>query len=253
MVVLSVPLYSQHAILHGGKKQQTTLQKKKPGKSRDVILKNLFNNMVYIEGGSFLMGDSSIYIYDGQYGAEFTPQHENVSSFYICRYEVTQEEWQVVMGTNPSKFKGNKKPVENVSWYDCQTFIQKLNEITDMKFRLPTEAEWEYAASGGQKSNGYTYAGSNNLNLVAWTYDNSGQKTHEVGGKSPNELGLYDMCGNASEWCKDTYGAWIDGGETVSGRAVRGASWLHWGHYIINRKSWTPDARTEDIGLRLAL
>ncbi len=257
-IMAPVGVYAQQAITHGGKKPQANQQQppKKSGKSREAILKDLCNDMVYVEGGDFLMGDSSRYFRnkdDGDFKAEYTLQFVKVSSFYIGRYEVTQEEWKAVMGTNPSYFKGAKRPVEQVSWFDCQTFIKKLNTITGMKFRLPKEAEWEYAASGGLKSKGYNYAGSNNLNDVTWTFKNSGCKTHVVGQKLPNELRLYDMCGNVSEWCQDTYGGWISEGKHVSGRAVRGGSWLHWPHYVINRESWTPDTRNKDIGLRLVL
>lgn len=109
------------------------------------------------------------------------------------------------MGNNPSKFKGADRPVENVSWNDCQDFITKLNAKTGLKFRLPTEAEWEYAARGGNKSQGYKYSGNNDIELVAWYEGNSGKETHSVGTKQPNELGIYDMSGNVWEWCQDWY------------------------------------------------
>ena len=118
---------------------------------------------------------------------------------------MTQELWETVMGSNPSKFKGVKKPVEKISWNDCQTFIDILNQITGKKFRLPTEAEWEFAARGGNKSQGYKYSGSDMIEDVAWYADNSSSETHDVKTKSPNELGLYDMSGNVYEWCYDRY------------------------------------------------
>ncbi|MBR0324280.1 MAG: SUMF1/EgtB/PvdO family nonheme iron enzyme, partial [Bacteroidales bacterium] len=125
-----------------------------------------------------------------------------MSTFYIGKYEVTQAEWKAVMGTNPSRHKGDNLPVENVTWFDCQEFIRKLNELTGKQFRLPTEAEWEYAARGGKHSYGAKYAGDNDIDNVAWYGDNSNNTTHPVGLKRPNELGLYDMTGNVQEWCQ---------------------------------------------------
>ena len=169
------------------------------------ILQNLANNMVCVEGGSFFMGNSVSRDCDAF--EDEMPIHEvNVSSFYICKYEVTQEEWVFVMGNNPSLFTGSKRPVDNISWDDCQLFIEKLNELTGKQFRLPTEAEWEYAARGGILSHGFKYAGSNIIQDVAWFEDNSNGQTHEVGSKMPNELGLFDMSGNVFEWCQDWYG-----------------------------------------------
>jgi len=169
------------------------------------ILQNLANNMVYVEGGSFHMGNNISRDCDAF--EDEMPIHEvNTSSFYICKYEVTQDEWLFVMGNNPSLFGGSKRPVDNISWDDCQLFIKKLNELTGKQFRLPTEAEWEYAARGGKRSHGFKYAGSNRIQDVAWFEGNSDGQTHEVGSKMPNELGLYDMSGNVFEWCQDWYG-----------------------------------------------
>ena len=146
---------------------------------------------------------------------------------------MTQALWEEVMGSNPSIFKGDTNPVESVSWNDCQTFIQKLNKRTGKTFRLPTEAEWEYAARGGKKSRGYKYSGSNDIGTVAWYRSNSGIKTHAVGTKAPNELGLYDMSGNVWEWCNDWYGDYSSnaqtnptGAESGSRRVNRGGSWF---------------------------
>ena len=136
------------------------------------------------------------------------------------------------MGSNPSNWKGDNLPVERVSWNDAQEFITKLNQKTGAKFRLPTEAEWEYAARGGNKCNGYKYSGSNSIDNVAWYTSNSGSKTHQVGTKSPNELGIYDMSGNVWEWCQDWYVSYSSGSQTnprgaSSGsiRVIRGGGW----------------------------
>ena len=172
---------------------------------RDRIIQNLIANMVYVEGGTFTMGATSEQGRDAN-SDEKPPHQVTLSSFYICKFEVTQALWKLVMGTNPSNYKGNSLlPIENVSWNNCQEFIRKLNAMTGKHFRLPTEAEWEYAARGGKRSKGYIYAGSNNLDEVAWYGDNSGSITHPVGTKAPNELGLYDMSGNVLEWCQDLY------------------------------------------------
>ena len=143
--------------------------------------------------------------------AEDVPHEVTLSSFYICKYEVTEALWTAVMGSNPSYHKlGDNYPVEQVNWYDCQDFVEKLSELTGRHFRLPTEAEWEYAARGGQRSRGYRYSGSYNLDEIGWHAGNAksdswrtlGDKK-EVGTKKPNEMGLYDMTGNVCEWCQD--------------------------------------------------
>jgi len=177
------------------------------------VIQNLIDNMVRVDGGTFTMGATSE---QGSNAAgDEKPAHQvNLSSFSIGKYEVSQEEWEAVMGSNPSYFKGAKRPVEKVSWNDCQAFIRKLNELTGRSFRLPTEAEWEYAARGGNKSIGDKYAGGDNLGSVAWYEDNSGGTTHNVGTKSPNELGLYDMSGNVWEWCQDWYDSYSSSAQT---------------------------------------
>jgi formylglycine-generating enzyme required for sulfatase activity len=164
------------------------------------------------------------------------PVHRvELDGFWMGKYEVTQGEWERVMGNNPSHFKGSRRPVEKVSWNDCQKFIQKLeSRSSGVKYSLPTEAQWEYAARGGSQSRGYTYSGSNNVGSVAWYRDNSGKKTHDVGGKSANELGLHDMSGNVWEWCQDWYAkdAYSShsrknptGSSSGSGRVDRGGGW----------------------------
>ena len=160
--------------------------------------------MVPVEGGTFQMGATVEEGSDANDSAK--PVHSvTLSSYSIGQTEVTQALWKAVMGSNPSNWEGDNLPVEMVSWKDCQKFITKLNRLTGQKFRLPTEAEWEYAARGGKLSKGYKYSGSNTLGDVAWHEENSDGKTHPVATKQPNELGLYDMSGNVYEWCQDWY------------------------------------------------
>ena len=218
--------------------------------------------MVKVEGGTFQMGATSEQgskAYDGGY-----PVHSvTLSDYYIGQTEVTQELWEAVMGSNPSYFEGdNQCPVENVSWNDCQEFIKKLNRLTGKNFRLPTEAEWEYAARGGNKSKGYKYSGSNDADAVAWYNKNSGSKTQPVAQKQSNELGLYDMSGNVWEWCQDWYGKYSSrsqsnpkGANTGSDRVLRGGSWFDYARYVqvSYRHNCTPDTRFSGYGLRLAL
>ena len=200
-----------------------------PAETQVFEVKGTKFTMVKVETGAFMMGSNRTF--DSP-----TPFHEvKINEFYIGQTEVTQELWETVMGTMPQNWKGLQLPIERVSWEDCQAFIKKLNEMTGQKFRLPTEAEWEYAARGGNRSNGYIYSGSNNLDDVAWYRQNSDEKTHIVATKAPNELGIYDMTGNVEEWCNDYYGAYyyensplIDpqGPSSGSARCYRGGSWF---------------------------
>ena len=165
-------------------------------------LKKLVADMVLVEGGTYMMGNPDRDKND-EY-AKDVPHEVTLSFFYICKYEVTEALWTAVMGSNPSDHKsGDNYPVEQVNWYDCQDFVEKLSELTGRHFRLPTEAEWEYAARGGQRSRGYRYSGSYNLDEIGWHVGNAHHYKREVGTKKPNELGLYDMTGNVSEWCQD--------------------------------------------------
>ena len=160
--------------------------------------------MVYVEGGTFTMGAKAD---ENYWDVEHAwPAHQvTVSGFYLCRYETTQALWQKVMGKNPSEYRGANHPVESVSWNDIQNFIRKLNALTGKHYRLPTEAEWEWAARGGKRSQGYRYSGSNNIDEVAWYKRNTHDRHMPVGTKRPNELGLYDMSGNVYEFCGDGY------------------------------------------------
>ena len=238
-------------------------QQQKPAASTSmpkVSLDDIMRNMVYVEGGTFTMGATSE---QKKPDDEEKPTHRvSLSSFYIGKYEVTQALWKAVMGSNPSRFEGDNLPVERVSWNDCQTFLRKLNAMTGKNFRLPTEAEWEFSARGGNWSRGYQYSGSNVLSDVAWYYDNSGSKTHNVGTKAPNELGIYDMSGNVWEWCQDWKGSYIGSAQTNpkgpssgSYRVDRGGSWFNfaWSCRVACRYCHTPDYRYFDLGFRLAL
>ena len=218
-------------------------------------------DMVKVEAGTFMMGATSEMKdpYDNE-----KPVHQVTltNDYYMGMYEVPQALWEAVMGSNPSEYKGDNLPVEMVSWNDCQEFISKLNSLTGRKFRLPTEAEWEYAARGGKRSRGYQYSGNSNISDVAWYDGNSGSKPHPVGTKQANELGIYDMSGNVYEWCSDWYGSYSSssqtnptGADSGSGRVVRGGSWYDfaWGCRLSYRGSITPFYRGNDLGLRLAL
>ncbi len=221
-------------------------------------------DMIMVEGGTFTMGATSEQGSDA-YRDEKPTHKVTLSSFMIGKYEVTQALWRAVMGGNPSYFKGDNLPVEEVSWNDCQTFIKKLNSLTGKNFRLPTEAEWEYAARGGNKSRGYKYAGGDNIDDVAWYYGNSGNKTHAVGTKQPNELGLYDMSGNVYEWCSDRKGSYRSTSQTNPTGATsvffhftrvnRGGCWSSSaGRCRVSYRGLNaPDYSDYLLGLRLAL
>ena len=215
--------------------------------------------MVYVSGGSFMMGSE-----DSDADSDEKPVHQvTLSSYRIGKYEVTQDLWEAVMGSNPSNFKGSRRPVELVSWGDCQEFIRKLNSLTGQNFKLPTEAQWEFAARGGNSSNGYKYSGGNYIDNVAWYDGNSGDRTHDVGTKSPNELGIYDMSGNVYELCSDWHGSYGSSSVTKpvgpsSGptyREGRGGSWTDTAgkSRVSNRGRFIHYDHSVNCGLRLCL
>ena len=218
--------------------------------------------MIAVEGGTFQMGATSEQGSDA-YSDEKPVHNVTLSDYYIGETEVTQELWEAVMGNNPSYYSGYpQRPVEYVSWNDCQEFITKLNQLTGKNFRLPTEAEWEYAARGGNKSKGYKYSGSNTIDNVAWYDGNSGSKTHDVKTKQANELGIYDMSGNVYEWCRDWYGSYSSGSQTNpkgpsagSYRVIRGGGWYSSAKYcrVSHRNNCSLGSYYYFLGLRLSL
>jgi formylglycine-generating enzyme required for sulfatase activity len=245
-------------------------------KTENFTVNGVTFTMVAVKGGTFTMGmtaeqGSDDFIYE-------QPAHKvTLSSYCIGQTEVTQALWQAVMGSNPSYFSSRnnydtnlQRPVESVSWDDCQTFITKLNQLTGRTFRLPTEAEWEFAARGGNKSHGYTYSGSNNPDDVAWysifsqtqTNGNVEYGTQTVATKAPNELGLYDMSGNVCEWCQDWFGTYSSdaqtnpvGPSTSWGRVLRGGDWYYDARScnVLRRRGLIPNNTGNNLGLRLAL
>lgn len=213
--------------------------------------------MIFVEGGTFSMGSDS-----GDSNEK--PVHSvTLSDYMIGETEVTQDLWQAVMGSNPSNFTGDmQRPVETVSWNDCQDFIEKLNELTGEHFSLPTEAQWEYAARGGKYSEGYVYSGSNTIDDVAWYTENSSSSTHPVKAKQANELGLYDMSGNVWEWCHDWFDSYTStsvtdpmGPSSGSRRVVRGGGWDYDATYcrVFYRSINSPASKHYRNGFRLAL
>lgn len=243
------------------------------GKAQSVTVKNLGSSvtfkMIPVVGGTFFMGATAEQINPNK---DETPAHEvTVSDFLIGETEVTQELWQTVTGSRPvadsyqwseDRGVGKNYPAYYISYADCVTFIEKLNTLTGLSFRMPTEAEWEYAARGGSKSQRYQYSGSDNLDDVAWSNCSRIKKLQPVGSKNPNELGIYDMSGNVGEWCSDWYGQYSADTQTnpvgpSSGteRVNRGGRW----YYVVNgarnsfRGRYAPSARYSNLGLRLVL
>ncbi len=218
-------------------------------------------DMISVQGGKFDMGDDSAYI-------DRRPAHTvALKNFSIGTYEVTQAQWKVVMGNNPSAYKCDDCPVTNVSWTDIQAFITKLNQMTGKTYRLPTEAEWEFAARGGMKENPEhmkKYSGREVLQYIAWFNRNSNDHQHPVGKKRANELGIHDMTGNVEEWTNDWYGKDYftrrdtDNPQGPSGgnsKVVRGGSWESEKDEVsvTRRSAYTPDTKATSLGFRLAM
>jgi len=214
--------------------------------------------MVRVYGGEFLMGSPSNE--EGRSVDEGPQRHVTVPGFYIGKYEVTQAQWKAVMGSgnNPSSFKGDDLPVENVSWNDAKDFCQKLTAMTGKTYRLPSEAEWEYACRA--KTTG-AYAG--NLDAIAWYSNNSGNRAHPVGQKQANAFGLFDMHGNVREWCEDHWhnnyngaptdgSAWVDISRSASDRVLRGGGWDYSDCRSALRNSFSPGNRDYNLGFRLS-
>jgi formylglycine-generating enzyme required for sulfatase activity len=222
---------------------------------RQAEIALLMPEMVLVKGGTFKMGSD-------KYDSEKPIHAVTLNDFHMGKYPITQAQWQKIMGNNPSHFKGDNMPVEMVNWYDCQAFCKKISEKTGETFRLPTEAEWEYAARGGNQSKGFEYSGSNNVGEVAWYNSNSDSKTHTVGTKKSNELGIYDMSGNVWEWCSDWYGSYSGaatnnptGAVEGSNRVLRGGGWYNnsRGCRVANRYNDTPTYRNFNLGFRVAI
>ncbi len=266
---LIVVTYPQYAITQNVTNQSLDSQQSTP-QTHPTVSDNTISipvkdgisiDMVRVEAGTFTMGATPEM---KEPWDDEKPAHQVTltNDYYIGKYEVTQALWQVVMGNNPSYFKGDNLPVEQVSWNDCHEFISKLNSITGKKFRLPTEAEWEYAARGGNKSRSYQYCGSNNISDVAWYGNNSENKTHAVGSKQANELGIYDMTGNVWEWCQDWNGKYSGLSQTDPAgaargdfRVIRGGGWYNDARDCrsSSRDINTPGNRYDYLGLRLVL
>jgi formylglycine-generating enzyme required for sulfatase activity len=258
--------YSQGRITPPSKQnktiQSTTKVKPKISVSRTSIsngtrftINGVSFDMINVAGGSFQMGSD-----DSEALSNEKPVHtETISTFQIGKTEVTQALWKAVMGSNPSQFKGDNRPVEQVSWDDCKSFISKLRLLTGKNFRFPTETEWEYAARGGNKSNGYKYSGSNNIDDVAWYAGNCYQYPahHTVATKRPNELGIYDMTGNVMEWTSDFYSNDYSSNRDIYNHVRRGGGTRS--GYIYSRISYrckytyNTTLKANDLGLRLAL
>ena len=274
IILFTLLLFSFYTIEAQTKKKPPKTKAEQPAPTRypqpDVSnnKKTFIAEMISVKGGTFTMGST-------EGGPDEHPTHQvTVSDFMIGKYEVTQELWESVMGNNPSDFKGSKKPVEYVGWYDVVEFCNQFSEKQGLQkvysgsgdkivcdfnlngYRLPTEAEWEYAAKGGNKSKGYRYSGSNNIDAIAWYDGDLGSTTNDVGRKNPNELGIYDMSGNVWEWCWDRYGTYNSGNQTNpkgassgSDRVFRGGSW--YGSAGNCRVTYRSKGRTILLGFRV--
>lgn len=242
-------------------KKETTKQVKIKAAIETFQVKGVSFNMILVQGGTFAMGASPE---QGKYAdATEKPLHKvTLSEYYIGETEVTQELWSAVMGSNPAKYKGEGFPVESVSWTTCQTFLKRLSTMTGKTFRLPTEAEWEFAARGGKSSKNFMYSGSNNWSDVAIRDKYAATSTYKVASKQPNELGIYDMSGNVIEWCEDWYGDYTSGAQTNPKGPQSGESRIYRGgsatmpetfYRVSSRDGAMPDRWFYTVGLRLAM
>ena len=237
---------------------------RREGEDRLVTVGSVTFTMIPVKGGTFQMGATKEQT--GEARKDEKPVHTvTLDNFQIGETEVSQALWREVMGSNPSTYKGNDLPVTNITWEDCQEFIKKLNERTGKQFRLPTEAEWEFAARGGTASKGYMFSGSDEVRSVAWHNRDSNRDRHNgpyaIKSKDPNELGIYDMSGNVNEWCQDWFGDYTadpqtnpQGPATGKEHVYRGGSWWYYGMScrVSRRNSGVKDVRGV-IGLRLAM
>lgn len=263
---------NSQGIAYGEQRMFTTISHEQEIEYKTIRVNEIEFNMIKVIGSDYYMGaqssNSDGINYDVNAAVDESPVHYvSLDDFYIGETEVTQELWYVVMGNNPSDFKSPKRPVENVSFYDCQEFIKQLNELTGLVFKLPTEAQWEYAARGGKNTNNFIYSGSDAIDDVAWYYGNlnsSAMMTQIVGTKMANELGIYDMTGNLYEWCQDWYSdVYYQNSEinNPSGplcgnnRVIRGGSFYFIEEYcrVSSRYYEKPDNKNNSIGFRLVL
>lgn len=261
------------SLLVGCSKDDDDDNKVKIGKDFTEKVSGVELEMVYVKGGTFRMGATSEQGNDA-YDREKPVHTVTLSDYYIGKFEVTQGLWEKVMGTTLEQQRdkvnsswpfcgvGSDYPMYYVNWEEAQEFCKKLSELTGRKYALPTEAQWEYAARGGVKSAGYKYSGSNDIENVAWYSDNSNSSTHSVGTKQPNELGIYDMSGNVSEWCSDWFDYYSSDAQTdptgpVSGsnRVLRGGSWGINARYcrVSFRFSYNPSDGDSYNGFRVVL
>ncbi len=221
----------------------------------------IVTSMVYVNGGTFSMGSENT-VYPNEH-----PVHNvTLSDYYLAKVTITQKQWDAIMGENSlwseNYGKGDNYPANFISYEQAKQFIKRLNDYSGLKFRLPTEAEWEYAACGGQQSQGYSYSGSNDANMVAWHRGNANGAMHPVAKRVPNELGLYDMSGNVWEWCSDWYGIYPTesvtnptGPATGSKRVVRGGSFTYDAEFSrCKTRNYLPETNQSlAVGLRLAI